>query len=402
MADVADLLITGAQKSISENTPDFAKAIDDGSKIALRMEQAQKARREMEAKKQEIEMSKYSSLSEAIFKMDKIKDPSTQRLYQRNFLPKMASSLGLELDKGQLDFLSTPENRAKLSFIRSEAEAGRLKPEDIQALMKDPENLFPEMPIPREIIGEAGEAISEGLSKFLGRQSQERAKGLQDDKFEFKKKLDFDKFVQAQSKKVTQVMGKIKDAKDGVRLGKQALSEVLAQIERGETPNETKFNAAVRGIAKAFNKGAMTERDVADFKELQGFLGKGEAFVRNWLAGGVNEKIVRNLLEVTDTTAKILDKRTAESGQQIAPSFRSSAFPDREAEVRKLSGLDQALRPTFAPAGRQAQAPQPGKIPGYSAITADIFNSWEAAKQEKFAKKIGQTISDIKKTLGAK
>jgi hypothetical protein len=369
MADVADLLITGAQKSISESTPDVAKAFTQGTEIALRQEQAQQNRVRIEQQKEQIELNKYKQFSDAVFKMDKIKDPQTQRLYQNNFLPKMVSSLGLELDKGQIQFLSTPENRAKLSFLRGEAEEGRLGPADVKSIMLDPENTFPDMPIPRDIIGEAAQEITEGASKFLGRQAKASpALDFRKETEEQKKKERFDKVVTGASKRVTAAFKPIKDAKDGVRTGRDGLEKLLAQAKAGEPMNETLFNASVRGIAKAFNKGAMTEQDVADFKELQGFAGKGEAFFRKWIAGGVNEKIVKNLIAVTDVTSKILDRRGDETGKQLAKSFKTSGFEGQENVIRERSGLDKELRPTFAPKKKKSEG-----IPGFPKLTLEAF-----------------------------
>jgi len=396
---LADTIIKGAQQNVVETAPDIAGAIDKGSQIALRQEQAEQGRKKLEQQKLTIKLKQMDSFADAVFKMDKMEDPKQQRLFQTNFLPKMAAAAGIELDKGQIDFIATPENRAKLAYVKSLAEQGKIGPEVILDIMKNPEGTLPDVDLPEAIrqgltVGQIGSAISEGTSKFLGRKSQERTRGFRESKEEQRQKEKFDTMATETSKRVTAAFKPLMDAKDGVRIGRKALDQLLLDAKAGKTLNENLFNTAARGIAKAFNKGAMTEQDVADFKELKGFLGKGEEFTRKWIVGGVNLKVVKNLIAVTDITSKILDRRATETATQMQNSFTSTAFPGREAELRKRSGLDRALEPTL-----KKQEKEPASL---GALTLDAYKKAKPAVQAVIQKQKGLTHKDILKRLGDK
>ena len=386
-----------ASKGISEGTPDLQGAVKTGSELALRMEQAKQNRAKLEQQKQEFELKKIESFATQIFKMDKMKDPKSQQVFQNNYLPKIAAASGMEYDKGQISFLTTPENRAKLSYLKGLAEKGEIGPKVILDIMRDPEGTLPEVGLPAAFaaglsIGKVGESIGEGTSKFLGRQSQERAGGFREDKEKQRQKEAFDKVAREGSKRVATAFKPIKDAKDGVRIGRTSLETLLADHKAGKPLNENLFNTAARGIAKAFNKGAMTEQDVADFKELQGFIGKSEALIRKWVVGGVNIDVVKNLMKVTDITSKILDRRAGETAKEMEGSFTTTAFPGREAELRKASGIDKALAPTL---GKKA----PNKTEILKGKSAADFKQLSVSAQEAVAKRLNMTIDEVMKAL---
>jgi len=157
MATLAETLIQGVQRGISENNPDIAGAIRSGSELALKQEQMQAQRLDIEQQKVELQNSKITKFSDAINKSSKL-DPATRKLYMKQFVPRLRDALGLTdmFPDDTLQFVtSTDQNLARVASLQSQIRQGQITQEEAIATLQDPEKFVDITP---EIITVFGKA----------------------------------------------------------------------------------------------------------------------------------------------------------------------------------------------------------------------------------------------------
>jgi len=137
----------------------------------------------------------------------------------------------------------------------------------------------------------------------------------------------------------------VEEGKIGLRNARLALDQIKADLAEGRKASSIQFNVAARGLAKAFNSGAMSDHDVADFKNLTGFSNIARDFLNKWITGDVNPEAVASLERILNNSAKNLDGKIKSLGSSFRNQF--SVLPGREDELRSITGIDSLTTPTF-------------------------------------------------------
>lgn len=411
MASIAETLIAGAQQSAEKGIGDVAGSISTGMQIGLKIQRVQQQREQIEAQKRELMLTKVDRFSQAVERGTNIKDPPARNAFFKNYLPKMRDFMGLtEMfpDTAIQLIQSSPALQAEFVRDRILVQEGKMNAADAVTKWSDPER-----------IAESGGTLEDFASASQFREKQEFRKELQASQQQARlateqrrtareEKKAFDVYASNLSKQVDTRFRKIKDQKASVRLAYDSLTKVADQIGRGEQPDEIIFNAASRGLAKAFNSGAMSDKDVEDFRRISGIENITEDAVRKWITGGVNIQKVSQLMALTKEVAKSTDVRAQEEGRALAPQFRTEQFPGRSAVLREKSGIDAILTPTLQYKEKKTKPPQSPweKFKGNEQVirnVKDAFGKLEAKDrkraQEQLAQRLGIEVSELVKFL---
>jgi len=383
MADIAGKLIgTVLQEPVAPAGQDLQQGIQGALRVGQFVNNLKQNRVKLDQARQELTRKKSETAFKKIeFGLTKVPKNVRSKFFKSTIVPAIE----------QLDL---PINVDTLEMVFADQELSQEAALQLGALAENPtmENYAKTI----ELLNDPEQALTV-LQQGLGRQFQQekfdKQSGMQEKKFEQQKVKVFTDSVNKLNKQVTGAFKPINDAKQSVRLGNSSFKEIMSDIKKGKTPNENTFNVGVRNIAKAVNSGALTDLDVSDIRDLKGFIGKGDAFMRKWITGGVNPKIVKNLMEVTQQMAAVIDKKAQTVGKQISAQFKSPLFTGREEEVRKLSGLDSALEPTLTPKEKKKV---PG-IPGYGKMTATEFDGLSDNAKEFLVNKTKLTIDALRK-----
>ena len=383
MATLAERIISGAQQNVQESTPDIAGAINQGSQIAARMEQAQAARKKLEVQKQQMQLQKINSMANAIFKMDKIKDPTTQRLFQNNFLPKQAQALGLEIEPDQLKFLTTPENRVKLSAIKAQAERGEIGAEELTAFVSDPTALV-DYEIPPDLRAQAAGVAAEGISKRLGRESQEKARGLQGEKFEFaKQKEKRDRLVQVKKGFDSTIK------KERERM--TAADNALSLLNSGKPISEEVVKTQLARLAGEV--GNLTENDISRFGGSKDLISRGKQFFTTLSTGKLTPENKKQLIEITNEFRNVVSKKIELEGKRSAKGAEQLGLTPKE-----VSGFLDVPSVT-AKASKNTKPKSSNLLKGK---TLEQFKALSKGQQDAVARRLGLSLDEVIKQLGAK
>lgn len=138
----------------------------------------------------------------------------------------------------------------------------------------------------------------------------------------------------------------IEDKRSAIRTAVDSLTQVQRDIAAGKKASSIDFNVAARGLAKAFNSGAMTDEDVNDFKRLSGVEDITDANIKKYLTGGAPKEAVTALMKIAERSAANLDRQA----KTVEEGFRSrlTLFPDQK-RAEEASGLKSYGQPTLAP-----------------------------------------------------
>lgn len=238
MASIAELLITGTQKSISEDSPNFAESYKDAATIALQREQMELKRQEIQKQQKDVMETKIGKLTQAIAASKNV-DSKGRRDYLGKFIPKLRDALGLteQFPDDALQFAtSTDQNLARFGALESKVKRGELTKEAAIAIIQDPSKFVQILPLaPGELI-EAPELTSEidaALSK--AETVRENAKAMaarQASQQEFQAGQADEEFARSGEKVVKQKVAAdyIKFTNEGGMSGANAKIKALDQV----------------------------------------------------------------------------------------------------------------------------------------------------------------------------
>jgi len=404
MASIAELLITGANEQVKD-APDIQGALKTGSELALRKEQLLNQRAELEAKRGEIQQAKLTKFVEAVQKGQNFKDPSAKKNYYGKFLPAYRSQLGLDdqFTDETLSFVTgSPENLARFNKLVADVQDGSMPAQEALAIVSDPMKFA-------DVTPEMQDDILGAQKTFLGNKAQTARLNQQASQFDTRTGMEqnqqFNTQVSQINDDVASRLKPLQEKKLAVRTAYDSLQSVAKDIGAGKKPSSIEFAVGARSLAKAFNSGAMTDQDVADFKKENGITEWTEDWVRKWLVGGANQNALAALIKTAQRSASNLDKETQTIAGGLLPRMRISGFEDRENEVRKKSGIDSYLTPTIAPKKKAADGGEELQVRGKPmAHWKRVINAaTDAAQKSKAIKQLaaeaGKTEDEIRKLL---
>jgi hypothetical protein len=390
---IAEQIFQGEQASIESAKGDLSTAVQ----LGLKVEQAKQNRAKLEQAKLMVSQKTNDNLFKALDRISKAKTAPEKKFYQEQ-AKNAYTQAQPEGNPRNLDLLFASDDLRQQSvnaYFGSEAEAAGINPERIaflkQAFSGD------EVGFEKAVTEQIDQANLEKRARIKaeGELAKEKRKLTQ------KEKERFTIVTSQLAKDVKSDFNKLDEQAGATRSAHDSLSDIVKGFEAGQESSkmEVLFNASGRSIAKTFNSGAMKDRDVADFKELSGLKEISAKLVRQYVTGGVSEENAVQLFALTKRIAKRIDHEKAVKAARFRDRFNIPEFEGREDELRKASGLDASLTPTleFVPPKAETFV-----LKDVSNITADTFNSYDEAKQKRFADKLKTTVEEIKSQLGIK
>lgn len=157
MADLSELVITGAQKSVSGIGDDVAK----GAELAIRAEQVASQKAAAQAKMQELQSAKYEKFMDALQKGGAYKGTARSNYFNK-IMPQYRDSLGLTKDfpDEMIKFTTADDDQiSRMQTIIAQVRSGEMTEAQGIKLMNDPISfgeLTPE--IKENFYGQAGDA----------------------------------------------------------------------------------------------------------------------------------------------------------------------------------------------------------------------------------------------------
>jgi hypothetical protein len=275
---------------------------------------------------------------------------------------------------GDSRLLADPE-----AFIKAHPEASRIgSAAEIEAAIAD----YPDM---------LGKASEQSLDRQTQVEAARQKANSNDGREERIKENQFRGAAAALGDDVTNNLKKYVQGKQALDTASDGIAKIEADYAKTKKLNPNMANAVARSIAKAFNSGAMTDRDVNDFQSRPGFEGWAEKSLIKWLTGSVDIKLMRNLKDVVDTSRKtmITGARTVYDGLEV----RTKAYPDRRDEMADIAGLKTYKRDLFDGGGG-------GKTITVDGVTYPIDKAEQIANANKTHPKSAKILDAIKKARG--
>lgn len=340
----------GLANTAPANAPDAVGAWSQAAQVANQREQLAQAKLKNQQDMKIAQGAKMEKFVDALQKGANYQGAARTNYYNK-WLPTYRDSLGLTeaFPDEALKFATmTPENMARVNTLTARVRDPNdpLTEAEAIAILQDPTKFAD---IPPEVFTETTNQLAEAAKTKIGAQAQIASRQQQEDQFQrgqtATEERSFKSFVTQLGTRVRSEFKPIEDNKASVKNAYDSLNKVQADIRAGKKPSSIEFNTAARGLAKAFNSGAMTDQDVADFKNLTGIANITEDAVNKWITGNVNTQAVASLLNVARRTATNLDSRANRLAESFSDQF--ATYPDRAAEVRQRSGLSRFLQPTL-------------------------------------------------------
>lgn len=338
---IADMIVASGLQS-SKEVPDLAGSLTKGVELASHIERTKQAREQIEMQKQQHQLNKVDKLTSAMEVGAKIKSKSARNAYFKNYIPQMQAALGLQ------DFIppetmamiqADPEEAKKFSLLKSKIMNGEMTYDAAVSAM-DPEQWA--------MLDDAEVLQLEAAEKFRVQQAGADKRSPNNrlwDQHEDRQLTQLNNDIRNAYKPIENTRTALKNAYD-------SLLKVKSDIDAGKKESSIDFNVAARGLAKAFNSGAMSDADVDDFRRLTGVTDITESNIKRWITGGAPKEAVRSLIGVAERSAANVDAQAAE----IANSFegRYSNFSD-PVRARKNSGINAFSSPTLQTKGSDSK-----------------------------------------------
>ena len=340
---IADQLI-GTVAQGTQNTGQNFKA---GADLAQGIQQVQMQREQLEMQKEQLEMKKDDELANSFETMSKIKSPTMRKLYAEKVLGNklkmlkredMFSPVVLEaIQKGDQESLNRVINGI------NQVRTGQMDYATFRSSLTNEDDFVTLESYEPDFL-KAQEAARDFQERKLVAATS-NPNGRLSDQFDRREMAKLNSDVRAAFKPIEERKVSIRNAYD-------SLSAVKKSIAEGKKASSIDFNVAARGLAKAFNSGAMTDDDVNDFKRLAGVEDIREANIKKYLTGGAPKEAVEALLRIAERSASNLDKQAQTIGEGL--KSRLSLFPDQD-KALKTSGLDAYSSPTLkkVPSGKE-------------------------------------------------
>ena len=406
--------VAPAGKEVSQGIQDASRLIEIGQKA----EATKLARQQLEAQKAKLMEQKVGRLLDGIKAGNQIKSDTARKAYESKFIPKLRDSLGLQdlFADDNLQFLvGNEENKFKMLILQGRVADEELSFKDALGIATDPQQMA-EMDVTADELSRAG-ATPEQIQDLIGTRekalAREFKREVEDRKTQRREKERFTDFSKTIAKDVRSGFAKIEDAKQGIRTATSALTTLQRRLANGQEVDSITFNTAARALAKAFNSGAMTDRDVGDFRELTGIVNITKDAINKWITGNVNPAAVTSLMQIAQRSASALDQKANTLGGSFKKQFQQPEFAGREAELEQLSGLGNFLVPTLSNR-RKVDSPTNAEAGGITSFTIKIGNqSFKVDKNtfkrmknkdlilKKAVEASGLTEKKVKEILGA-
>ncbi len=351
MASLAELMFKEASQNIRDSKLDpsaITKAFQGGAQLAQK-------RQQIEQQGQQIKNAKeQAGFHQLKFVTNNIKDGLTKvpkkarRSFFKNVVRPQAEKAGMKMDDAFIDSILSDDVDTDMlvqdiigfdsALRKGDTGAARdFAPNVLEAMNGDATKFAKYTSSIRnaEAMGKAREVKETRLAEQFSTGQENLATRR------------FTDFVGKVSTDVESRFRKIDEQKAGVRLAHKELGGIMADFKDGKVPSILSFNAASRGMAKAFNSGAMTDRDVADFRNITGIENITIDAMNKWLTGSVNQNSATQLLSLSKRIATNLDATAEREAKALTPRFTTPEFEGRAEEIRKGSGLAAKLIPTL-------------------------------------------------------
>jgi hypothetical protein len=358
VASLAEALFNSTSNTINQSKGGLGglnEGFQAGIQLAQKKEQLQQQREQMEQQKGLVEAKKIAMLATKSGEIGSL-PPKIRKSAIKNFLVPMGDQLGYPLGETFLTALGSDD-------VLDQTKTGAIASQFINAVeAQDMETIASLSGPMTQILGGDPSALAKFTMDATKTANTVRAQQAtlqatqgnrqrQQENIEITKQIQatqrFTNFTKDMSKEVKSRFSAHDDKKESTRLANTELKSVMKDIRKGRKPSEISFNAASRGIAKVFNKGAMTEQDVGDFRQLSGIENLTGDKIRKWVTGGINANAAKQLLSLTERIATRLDNEGQALADSLSPQFDNAEFPGMSAIIREKSGLDAKLRSTL-------------------------------------------------------
>lgn len=353
MATLAETLIQGAQAQAQRSTVgNVGEAFLGGARLAQKKQEIELQKQELGHKKELLAAKRDGEAVKEVGLYLKM-SPKLRKAYSKTmekraiergapYAPEFLQALGADLDPVDVSQrLDTYNAELEKSFA-----LGRPTPELANARAE-----FAEVAYGGDIGKLQGLEAQEKRARITAEAQRSRL-STQQEQFGIKeRRRAVERFTDVTDRLSDDVQAKFKPLqtkKAAVREAHSGLKSMKQRLSKGEQPSSIEFNTVARGLAKAANSGAMTDQDVADFKQETGLANMAEDTIRKWVTGGVNINAVNALIKITQRRAMGLDEEAKKLGQSFVPRFTSPEFPGMDAQIRQRSGIDPFLQPTLS------------------------------------------------------
>ncbi len=141
MADFSEMIISGAQKSVSQSGEGIAENYAKGAQLAIAAEEVAQKKAMLQKQQADLQNTKVEKFTEALFKVQNFKDPAARKNYLKNYLPKVRDMYGLTdafSDEALGALNASDEDMGRAYTLNLEVMAGRMQPTEAIAIFNDP------------------------------------------------------------------------------------------------------------------------------------------------------------------------------------------------------------------------------------------------------------------------
>ena len=359
MPTIAEQLLGSSLQAVQNQDSGIVSGLQSGVKLAQQVQQIQQSREQLELKKDYALAAKYNSAMNSVQTLGKI-PPKARKAYIKDFLkPRLeqfgfnasdAFFNGLQDDSFDVGKALESVNEYGLEFKNS-LQTGQPLSDRAKELMGIMQPWMETGQMPTQWLREEQQQQVKLRSQELAGQARERRLEGTQQRFETREtrrgQERFTDFTKSLASEVRTKFTPIEKSKVAIRNGHSSLQKIVTDIQGGKKPSSIDFNVAARGLAKAFNSGAMSDVDVADFKNLTGIQEITEDKINKWVTGNVNTTAVGSLLGIAQRSGANLDQQAQTLAQSFRPQFQTPEFNGREKEIERVVKLDTFTTPTI-------------------------------------------------------
>lgn len=425
MADFTEMIIGGAQKSVSQAGSEIADNYQKGAQLALAAEEVQMKKQMLAKQKADLENTKVEKFTEALFKVQNFKDPAARKNYLKNYLPKVRDMYGLTdafSDESLGALNASDEDMGRAYTLNLEVMAGRMKPTEAIAIFNDPlkradiQSTPPELRTGKDFTADEAfktyqdnEAKKAQMAQSASQFQQGQTATASRDRMDRKEKLD---------KKLTDLG--IADAVGDINTLNAGIPGGIKGYKGGEIPGisgeQSKMPASELSGQAASNRQALQRLVNIKLKQMSGSAVMDQELARTLDALGVSTTYNNGTWAPVSNILTALKKPTSAEKVLQGVRYLERSISNEQRKLQNTYGKDlydevtsgtntESLAPTKG-SGKQEPPPDEGRITkAVDTIKAKFPQGFDAAKLRQAlaaAKNTPAEIEAIMKKLGSK
>lgn len=345
MASFAEL-IAGSAVDVAKNVGQGApEAYARGAELALKKEQLEQQREQLEAQKRQLEQQKIEKLYNFIGNAKEYKNAAERGRYLKSavgYRNAMGISPAAISDEGILS-LGTDENLGRAFTLDNMVRSGEMTRAEALDLATNPlkrDQFAKIVPTPPEFMSSTPD-LSDAQREAVDRAQKLKEAGMRasvsgakDDRLSDQY---FKTYAAGLNDDVAQRLKPVIDQKASLDFAAGAQRQLMEQFNKTGKVNANLANAMARSLVKAFNSGAMTDRDVADLQIRPGVEAWTEANWAKWIEGSADIKLIKNLGDIINVSRQASKQKAMPIYQGL--ESRLLAYKDEPEKMQRLAEM---------------------------------------------------------------